>query len=221
MRRIIVACLFCTFFVQPALAGAWLREKGKGFTSISTTIHAVSPVPSFATSIYADYGLFERLSVGLDLYIPSDSGGHVLLFARLPLPIHYMQLKYAVELGLGAHLQGGNWYPMYRASLSMGKGFSTRYGNGWMAADTTVEYRTGGGAPIFKVDATIGLSAFARFNPMLQLETAIGETLPLQVALASSVMISTKGKSTWVIGVQHRFTGIQQTSLKLSIWRRF
>lgn len=221
MRRFAITCLFYLIASQPILAGAWLRDKGTGFISISSTIRALMPVPDYEISLYADYGLTSWLNMGLDVNEIPGIAGHGLLFFRLPLPVRNPRSELAIELGLGGHHRRETWKPMYRLSLSWGHGFTSRFGPGWLAVESAIEQRTGNAEPLFKLDATLGLSSPNHIRPMLQLETAFAQDLPLQWTLTPSLMIPGKGNSTWVIGIQRRSFGANRTGLKVALWRRF
>lgn len=221
MRRFAITCLFCLIAAQPVWAGAWLREKGTGFMSISSTIRALVPETDYEISLYADYGLTSRLNLGLDVNEMPGIGGHALLFLRLPVPAPGPRSKLAIEMGIGAHHRRNTWQPMYRMSLSWGYGFTSRLGPGWLAVESAIEHRGGHAQPLFKLDATLGLSSPDHIRPMLQLETAVAQYLPLQWTLTPSLMIPGKGNSTWVIGIQRRSFGAIRTGLKVALWRRF
>ncbi len=221
MRRFALACLFCLIATQQVLAGAWLREKGNGFMSTSSTLRAVSPVADYEFGLYADYGLTSRLNVGIDIYETPGFSGHALLFIRRPLRSLGAQSKLAMELGLGSHHQYQNWRPMYRLGLSWGYGFDNWFAPGWIAVETAIEHRDGQPGPLFKFDAIAGLSSSDRIRPMLQLETAIAKNLPFQWKLTPSLLIPGKGNSTWVVGIQQRSFGTARTGLKVALWRRF
>lgn len=221
MRRFAIACLICLIAPQPALAGAWLRDKGNGFMSISSTIRALSPIADYETSLYADFGLTARLTAGLDVNETPGVGGHALAFLRLPISASGARRKLALELGIGGHHRREIWHPMYRVALSLGYGFTGWFGPGWLAVDTAIEHRGGHAEPLFKLDATIGLSSSDQIRPMLQLETAIAQNLSLQWTLTPSLMIAGKGKSTWIIGIQQRSFGAHRMGLKVALWRRF
>ncbi|MFT4960511.1 MAG: hypothetical protein ACI92Z_001595 [Paracoccaceae bacterium] len=231
MHRFAIACLICLIAAQPVLAGAWLREKGDGFVAFSSTIRKMPPPEGYESklytdyefSLYADYGLTSWVTAGIDAHETMGNGGHALLFLRLPVLASKTRTKLAIELGAGGYHrhQRNIWQPMYRLALSVGYGFTSPVGPGWMAADTTVEYRQGQAALLYKFDATIGLSSPDHIRPMLQLETAIAENLPFQWKVTPSLLIPGKGKSTWVIGIEQRSYGVARTGLKLALWRRF
>jgi hypothetical protein len=221
MRWFTIACLFFLIAAQPVLAGGWLREKGKGFMSMSSTVHAVYPLPEYEIGVYADYGLTSRVNIGLDINETPGAAGHALLFLRVPLSASEWRNKIAVELSLGGHHRDADWQPMYRLGLSWGYGFSGKLSAGWMAVESAVEYRMGNVSPLYKLDAIFGLSSSDRIRPMLQLETAIAQNLPFQWKLTPSLLIPGKGNSTWVVGIQRRSFGETRTGLKVALWNRF
>ena len=114
MRMPIAAVLFALAATEAA-AGAWPRPKGETFVSIATRqstgartlIGAVQDLHNY-TSIYAEYGLTERLTVGLDAGHgsgPDEAVDAALVFARLPVwsPGEH---KVAADLGFGLLADG-------------------------------------------------------------------------------------------------------------------
>lgn len=221
MRRIALACMICLIATQPALAGAWMRDKGKGFVSTTSTIRAGPPDADIEFGFYADYGLTSRLNIGLDINETPGVDGYALLFLRLPLPAPGPHSKLAIELGVGSHHRSENWHPMYRMGLSWGYGFASPLVPGWAAVELAIEHRGGHAEPLVKLDAIIGLTSSDGIRPMLQLETAIAQHLPLQWKLTPSLIIPGKGKIKWVVGIQQRSFGTSRTGLKVTLWRRF
>jgi len=221
MRGIILVLLICLVDPQPAMAGAWLREKGRGFLAVSSMVRGVSPVRDYEADIYMDYGAHEDLTIGLSLNDKPGISGHILAFARLPLMQLDEETQLAVELGVGGHQVFGTWNPMYRLALSYGFGFSGWAGPGWLAVDSAVEHRTRLGKPVLKLDAAIGSSSANKVRPLLQLETAMAQNTRFQWAVTPSLMISGLGDATLVIGVQRRSYGRHRTGLKIALWRNF
>ncbi|MDK3019626.1 hypothetical protein [Pseudodonghicola flavimaris] len=211
--------LLCPF---PAIAGAWLRQKGETFVSLTAITRHGDPLAAREISLYADHGLGPGLSLGLDLNQRPGSSGHATLFARLPLSRPGARLKFATEAAVGGHHWQGTWHPMYRLTLSAGRGFSTRSGAwGWMAVDLSRERRFGDALPIHKLDATLGLSAPARIRPILQVETAHIAGQPLLWAVIPGLLIDAPNRRTWHIGLERKSAGHQTLGLKIGLWQRF
>ena len=75
--------------------------------------------------------------------------------------------------------------------------------------------------PIYKLDATIGLSPTRRFAPILQLETAQVGNAPLGWALTPGVMIKARTPLIWLVGVEVKSATQTSLGLKLGLWRKF
>ncbi|WP_170456386.1 hypothetical protein [Ruegeria arenilitoris] len=221
MARLIAFLCASLVFSTPALAGAWLREKGASFTSLALTAFCEPGKDiRFKSSLYGEWGMRPNLTLGLDAEEHQDLYGHAVVFARLPVAEFSNGGRLAAELGVGAHHRGTRAWAMYKATLSWGKGFQARYGSGWMAADAALEYRSHD-ALIRKLDLTVGLSSHRRVNPLLQIETSYVPGRPLYWSARPSAMFrSESGPNTWIIGVE-RNAAQDRPGLRFALWREF
>lgn len=206
---------------QPAGAGAWLRDKGTGFLSLTTTIRHLNGTRQAENRFYAEFGLAPRLTLGADINEITGIAGHALVFLRLPVGLNERRTRIAVELGLGTHHWQGRWGGMVKSTLSVGRGFSSRWGNGWFNVDTGMELRLPNSNPAFKLDAAIGLSSGPRIRPLLQIETTYISGDPLIWSVIPGVLIDGRGNNTWLIGIDRKTAGQSSTGLKIGLWRRF
>ncbi|WP_058282077.1 hypothetical protein [Ruegeria denitrificans] len=205
----------------PAWPGAWLREQGTAFTAASITAFK-DPDGSYDynTALYAEYGYRPNLTIGLDFDESRDYYGHALLFARIPVADFDKWGRFAVEFGAGAHHRQLQAWAMYKLTLSYGKGFQTSWGNGWIALDTALEYRTHD-AVFRKLDFTAGLSSDRLLNPLVQIETAYAPDRSLHWRARPSVMIRARdSKTTWVVGLERK-DARSDTGLKIALWNEF
>lgn len=219
--RLVLAALVVTMATAPAVnAGAWLRSKGAGFGSVSATSRGGAAIDGVQTdiSVFAEYGLAERLTLGLDVFERPGTGGHVLLFSRLPLVTGDGPNRLALELGIGGHHDKGNWDPMYKAALAFGRGLRDQ---GWLAADLAVEVRTGQTDPLFKFDVTYGFPGQYRFRPMVQLETAYADGFGFGWAVIPSLIYTDQNSRRWVMGLEARSAKTHSFGVKLGIWQNF
>jgi len=221
MGRLLIALWICMTAACPAAAGAWLREKGHGFTSASVTLYRFQGAYDYKTTAYAEWGMAERLTLGIDINEQPGLAGHALIFARYPLWDLGTKGRFAAELGLGAHHWLGDWAPMGKLTLSYGKGLETRWGNGWLAVDTGWERRSGTKTNIFKLDMTAGLSTARRIDPMLQVETAYVPGHPLFWTITPSLLIEGSKRRTWVLGLERKSDLPGSLNIKFSLWREF
>jgi len=219
--KTLLALIFCVTAAQPAGAGAWLREKGAGFVSLTTTLRNLDGSWQTENGFYLEYGLAPRLTLGVDVNDIPGLAGHALVFARLPIGPPDRPTKIALELGVGGHQWQGQWGKMLKSTLSVGRGFSSRWGDGWVNIDTAVEVRNLFPDPAFKLDATIGLSAGRRVRPILQIETTYISGSPLIWSVIPGVLIDGAKNTTWQIGVARKTAGQSSLGLKIGLWRQF
>lgn len=219
MRWMIWTGCFLALLGQPADAGAWLREKGKAFLANSVTLtRGGGQVLGYGSAVYAEYGAFEKLTLGLDLHMTGTMAGHVRLFGRVPLGRGDRPYRLAAELALGAVNAGTGWDPAWRAAIGYGRGLG-QDGSGWLSVDFGVE-DSGAGPFMVKLDATIGLPGQSRIRPMVQIETAHDRLSGFSWGVIPQAIIPTKkGKSRWVVGAELR-SGARY-GLKLGLWRDF
>lgn len=207
---------------RPAGAGAWMRDEGTGFLSTGAILRQGDPQAARELSLYGDYGLSPRLTLGVDVNQRPGVSGHALLFARLPLNAPEARSKFALETALGGHHWMGDWSPMYRVTFSAGRGFTTRKGaHGWIALDASYERRLGDTDPAYKLDGTIGLSGPARLRPILQIETAFSPGQPVFWAVTPGLLIEGGHNRTWHLGLERKSASRDTLGLKLGLWLQF
>lgn len=221
MGRLLFFLLTILSIPAPAEAGAWMRRPDSSFSALSVTGYRVPDGSAqFKYALYTEWGLREKLTVGLDAEEHQLGYGHALIFARLPVADMGRAGRLATEFGVGAHHQQLQAWAMYKVTLSWGKGFQTGYGDGWLAVDAALELRTHK-ALIRKFDLTAGFSSHRRIDPMLQIETSYVPGRPLHWSARPSILIRPKaGPNTWVFGVE-RTAARSSTGVRFSLWREF
>ena len=126
----------------PAAGGAWPQERGHGFVSTDTRISRPQNAlrdGDLATynTLYAEYGLTDRLTLGVDLGRSVSGADKAVIFLRYPLSTPLPDTRVAVALGFG---QIGN-ARVVRPGVSLGRSFTMgdkRYG--WFSAEAVAEY---------------------------------------------------------------------------------
>ncbi|AVO37603.1 hypothetical protein [Pukyongiella litopenaei] len=232
MRRlsaILLACLTlaCLAPAGRADAGAWLQEQGKTFLSLGGSAFGNRYVLEQEYRLYAEYGAWPRLTLGLDVNEKPQLVGHALAFARLPLPSPWEQTKLAAEIGAGVHHleyylgETPEFHPMYKATLALGRGFEIPWGGGWFAFDLAAERRAGLSDPVFKLDATLGMSSGPRFKPLVRLETYQTRGQPVEWTLRPALMFDWYPGLTFVLGLEAKSVTPEAVGLSLDLWRRF
>lgn len=145
-----------------AAAGAWPRPAGEVYLSTGQEFG-----PDGWSGLYAEVGGPRALTFGLDagghvasglqayrtgLTAAPEVDGRLTAFVRIPLRPAVLAERYpswvaALEFGLGADWETGSdadgatldLAPRGRVGLSVGRGFSTRWGDGWVNVDARVE----------------------------------------------------------------------------------
>lgn len=221
LRMFRLGCLCALLFMaSPAWPGAWLRAKDSAFTAASVTVFKDDYGYDYKSALYAEWGYRENLTLGFDFEENRDVYGHATVFARVPVADLNNIGRFAAEFGVGVHHRHRDAWALYKATLSYGKGFQTGWGSGWVAIDTTLEYRTHD-ALFRKLDITTGLSAPRLVNPLLQIETSYRSGDPLYWRVRPSIMIRKQDKpTTWVLGLERK-DARDDTGIKVAIWADF
>lgn len=220
MRLFLGVVAMCLAFSPPAHSGAWPREKGTAFVSVTTNVSATSLAGPYAiySTIYGEYGLGRDLTLGVDIGHGVSGRSKAILFIRRPVgelaPGHLI----AAELGLG-EIAGEM---VIRPGLSYGHGLSFQNGkSGWLSIETLAELHIKSGRIDFKSDFTFGVTHSDRFKSILQLQTGLSHGDAAFARLAPSVVMKTGKNSHLEIGLTGGVIGDKSYGVKLGFWRDF
>ena len=206
---------------KDAAAGAWLRERGSLFASASarlswpqdiTTWTSLEPTGQYYT-FYAEYGLTERLTVGMDLGRSVSGDGKGVAFLRLPLRDRDSGLKIATELGLG-QIDGT---PVLRPGLSLGLGLR----HGWLSADGLAEDAPLSGQVDLKLDLTWGWNLPGDRHLILQVQTGAPHGDAPFARLAPSVVVPVTERLSAEVGATWGVTGDASMGVLVGLWAEF
>ncbi|KCV81937.1 hypothetical protein ATO10_08828 [Actibacterium atlanticum] len=163
-----------------ALAGAWPRGEGNIFVYTSIVADPVQAVsylelglpPPFEWSIYAEYGLNDRWTLGFDgLQIAEQYNGSstAIVFATRSIGTFERQ-KFAGSVGLGWHRETDTGAQSYTARL--GAHWGLGFERAWMAADIWgIAALSDGAQSGWKADFTYGRRFGKRFSVTGQVQT--------------------------------------------------
>lgn len=218
VRCLTLAVVLLLGIATDAVAGAWLREKGTGFLSLSGEVTEPDDFGIYRQyySLYAEYGLAERLTLGVDAGHDMLRMSKGVVFARLPLGRADRTVKLAVELGAG---QVGDDNAL-RPGLSIGRGIKLWDRDGWLNADGRA-VMAGDGAMTLESDLTFGLSVTDRAKVILQLQAGQPDIGDGYAKFAPSLVYETKPGAHLEIGLTQPLTGSDLRSLSLGLWRTF
>lgn len=223
MRSVLILLLLLYLpAAAPAVAGPWLREKGKGFRATSVS---ASYSYDLSQSTYLEYGWRDDLTLGLDILTSQSRFGELsgsgTLFLRLPLGSPGERGRWAYDLGLGASWQGELVSPHLKAGLSWGRGFTKGDRNGWLTVDASLKWDFGLAEREIKIDSTAGFDFSALTTAMVQLFVTNTPTTTA-VRVAPSVVLSPEwAKYRFQIGSEIPVDRPEDTLLKLGLWREF
>jgi len=176
-----ILLIFLLFLPSLSHAGAWPRDKGEVFLSFANEISA-APQTRYATgtSLYAEYGLANRLTIGFDGYLgPNGSPSETYLFLRFPLGNPGRPTHLALSFGLGQKSIPNPWGTVTRQKLArIGAAWGMGLENGWLSIDasiaTTLDVTIdvpGQSGNIYKADFTWGMKPSNRIIFVWLLQT--------------------------------------------------
>lgn len=218
-----------------AEAGAWPRERGELFlsfgqqvsTGATTLLGAATDIRSWS-SVYAEYGLTGRLTVGLDAGLGQGQDERIeaaLVFARWPVwsPGEH---RIALDLGLGTVAETDEVrQTRLRLGLAWGRGIAEgggwRRGGGWLGMESSAELREPAGEVAFKADFTAGWKPSERWMVIGQVQTGYYPDAGGIVRLAPSVVRKVSARSHLQLGATAELVGEPALGLAGSVWFSF
>jgi hypothetical protein len=231
MRAAIIALASLCIGAQ-AEAGAWPREKGSTFLSFS---HAASTgtttllTPEFQinnyTSVFAEYGLTEKLTIGLNAGFGGDDDYSVqagYVFARHPVWSDDSGHRVAAEIGFGlVEDEPDGRQNRVIPGLSWGYGFESRWGGGWAGIEASADYRIQSGETAWKGDVTLGLKPTENWMLILQVQNGLYPDAEPLMRLAPSVVRKLGGRAHLQFGAFAGLVGDDSIGAKTAIWFSF
>lgn len=214
-------CLSAFLGAQPVQAGAWPREKGTGFATIAThlswpqdltTLDDPAPDAQYRM-LYFEYGLTERLTLGLDLGRSVSGDGKAVGFVQLPLRRADGGMQATAQIGLG-QISGA---PVVRPGLSLGWGME----RGWVSMDSVAEIQIESGQTDIKLDVTWGRTLPRDRKLMVQLQTGAPARDPSFGRIAPSVVLPLRKTFQAELGATYGLWGDDSMGVRLGLWTDF
>lgn len=218
VRCLTLAVVLVLGLASGAVAGAWLREAGAVFLDMSGEVTEPDEYGLYGMDarLYAEYGLTERLTLGVDAGHDMLRVSKAIAFLRMPLRPKARQTKLAVELGAGRVGE----ISALRPGLSVGRGIQLWDRNGWLNADGRAVL-AGGGAMSLETDLTVGLSITDRAKIILQIQAGQPDTGRGYAKFAPSVVYEAKPGTQLQLGVTQPLAGGDRRGVSLGLWRTF
>lgn len=211
MRRMILGLSLAVLAWTPAAAGPWPRDEGRGFAAL--TLRGAVTAQGYG-SLYLDYGLGPRLTLGLDAGRASGGGGKAILFVQRAGTAG--RLRHSWQLGLGVR----NGATILRPALSLGRGFDGARHGGWVTAYAFALIAPDGAMDL-KLDLTGGLSHPGGRKTMLQLQSGrMGDDPPF-AKLEASVALPLGARTSVTLGAFHGLGANDERGVAIGLWQRF
>lgn len=223
MRLLTLAGVLVLIMVLPAFAGPWPRGEGKAFVSVSGEIRAdlenLLIPPEYDGSLYGEYGVGPKLTLGVDAY-KGPRSETVLLFLRRTLTAPDRKHQFSARFGVGTRGDETERSGLALVGASWGMGFGTRWGNGWSTLDGQIRSLGSGGSE-YKLDATVGLRPNDDWAGIAQVQASEfpGSERSARVQL-SAVRRLNKTFSAEV-GLVYGIENDTRIGLKLGLWSEF
>ncbi|TPE49939.1 hypothetical protein [Amaricoccus solimangrovi] len=217
---------------QGAAAGAWPRAEGTTFLALGQSASSGSPAllapdQSFRSqsSVYAEYGLTERLTLGFDGaygWGPEADLWTGLAFLRWPVATTPAGDRFALDLGLGRRVDSEEGADTRaRLGLAWGRGFEIGLGQGWMGVESSAERLVPANDTVYKADFTIGLRPDDDWMLILQVWTGLYPRAAPLVRLAPSVVRRLGEHLHLQFGADTTVAGDRSYGVKLATWISF
>ena len=220
--RFLLILILLTCAGSTASGGAWPRDKGSLFIAAGGNFllseGAELPV-YYDPTVYAEYGLSDRITLGLDLYT-ADKGRIASAFAFAAVPVGALDAKNRamVSLGYGYRLNADtSTEALMRMGLSLGRGLD----NGWLAADISATIGTVDTTWRPKADFNWGRRWSPRWTTTLQLQTGQGFFNDYYAKYSPTVIFDVTDRIKINIGAVKAMTGDGGGALKAETWLTF
>ena len=231
MLRVLIILLLVSTQAQ---AGPWPRGKGKVFYSVHANgeyLEELGVIRQYG-SIYGEYGLTDKITLGIDYNGSEIETEKAIAFIRYPLGNPDWAWRFAAELGAGI-VDGEN---VLRPGFSLGRGINWRDRSGWLTLDTRVVLGDLPSGTRIESDFTLGLNWTERFKVIFQLQGGMPSEGDNYLKFAPSVVYelrqrkprkgrkprkARKGKQYIEFGITTGLVNYDDYGAKLGIWREF
>lgn len=203
-------------------ANPWPRERNQIFVAVSGTyLNALSGNDSVLEgNAYLEYGLTDRLTLGLSANDSQIDYTHAYGFVRWALSAPDQSLKLAASVGVGQSRQDNDWDHMVRAGFSVGR--SMDLGKpGWWNVTAAVEEHALFSNPIHKLDATVGWNLNPRLQTIIDLETSQRSGTAPSYTARTSLAWAIRARSHLVVGIEAKEVDTTFLGLRLGWWLRY
>ena len=217
--RVLILCA-CGMFatVSQSLAGAWPREQGTVFLSVTAAQDADQLQGYPRGTAYAEYGLRHNITlsgkVTYDFAIAEAT--EYKLSARWHLPVNDQPLRKALSLTLAGPTED----PHIEPALHLGRGFDTPFGSGWADVELFASLSTEGGATEYGGFGVVGVKPHDRIMAMMGVDVLLTPDQTLIKAIPSIAWELSEGRhltAQYTKGLR----GSDDSEIGLGMWLQF
>ena len=222
MRRVIISLIWSMLSAAAVSAGPWPREKGEIFVATTGTYFygLESELIQSDGALYAEYGLSDRLTLGVSAMDNLYDYTHAYAFIRRAFSPPEQRLKFAASVGLGTSRRWLDWGAMARVDVSVGR--STAFLKpGWWSVTAAIEDHAVWSEPTYKLDATFGLNLTDRIKTFVDVETSHRPGSPQTRTLRTSLAWKTGRGAHLLFGIEAKDSAERLIGLRAGWWRSF
>ncbi|GHF04569.1 hypothetical protein GCM10016455_27290 [Aliiroseovarius zhejiangensis] len=203
---------------DPVHAGAWPREKGEGFVSGQVRQDVDTPEDAPTVSIYGEYGLSDRWTIGgkLDYALAVRDIARMKAFARWHVPDDGGPWRKAI----GFAVEGTEDDPQAVPSLHLGRGFDTAIGPGWLDMELAANVSILEERVDYSAFAQIGVKPTPRLMTMVALDVTRMDA-GAQVDLTPSVVWEYRSGKHLQLEWSSALEGAVKHEIAAGIWLEF
>lgn len=221
MLRGTLALLVMSLSAGMGHAGAWPREKGSGFASVSVRLGWPQNLEEWASSdptseyrtAYLEYGLTDRFMIGIDFGNSVSGDTKAIAFLQYPLRDQDEGPKIAVQFGFGEISKER----VVRPGLAAGWGLE----KGWFSIESFMELRSDSGKADYKVDLTWGRNLAMDRKFIVQLQTGVPDGDPPFARIAPSVVFPITQHYMLETGATWGVHSDSSMGMKVELWAEF
>lgn len=247
MPRLHRCCLALVLIclAHSAAAGPWPRAAKAVFMSLSSELDRDG---NYYTSLYSEYGLSQRHTLGFELGHSSAGESNALLWWQLALGRPEGPDHWTMSSGIGAIYRDGAYIPMAQMGAAWGRGFDSVPvlnkipGGGWIGAelrmkvagkmkddDEVAGLSAQGAGPLSyitaettnKLELTLGWHATPAMMLINQLRLEKRDDMDFSGKVAVSVVQDLWGPLKVELGAIAPVTGPGEAAVKLGTWVEF
>ena len=224
--------LFLALMLPAAVqAGPWPREVGRTFLSLSGERNRAD---SSYASVYAEYGLMPRTTLGMELGRADQAETSAILWLQRALDDGQGPNRFAMQSGAGVIQRDDLALPVVQGALSWGRGFD----RGWITAQVLAKMT--GSAPdprapmrpsfaasfltaerVIKTDVTLGLRPRDGLMVINSLWLEHPQDEEHSARLMSSLVFDVPGPVKVELGMVNPLSGPSEQAVRLGTWLEF